>query len=114
MAFLNDGFGGYLSLLLAGTLTTQMWRWMGALLGSRLAVDGAVFLWVRAVATALVAAMVSRMLLFPTGALAGVPFGIRIGAFLGGLAIYFASRRNLGAGVVGGALVLLVAEFVRG
>lgn len=114
MAFLDDGTGGYLSLFLAGVLMTEMWRWLGVALGSRLAVEGAAFQWVRAVATTLVAAMVSRMLLFPAGALAGVPPGIRIGAFLGGLALYFAARRSLGAGVVGGGLILLLAVLVRG
>lgn len=114
MSFVDDGTGGYLTLLVAGFLATEMWRWMGVLVGARLSVDGALFQWVKAVATTLIAAMVSRMLLFPAGQLAEVPWGLRIGAFLGGLAIYYASRRNLGAGVAGGALLLLTAQALRG
>lgn len=114
MSFPDDGFGGFLALFLAGFLATEAWRWLGVMIGSRLAVDGAIFQWVRAVATALVAAMVSRMLLFPAGALAEVPMGFRLGAFLGGIAIYFGARRNLGAGVLGGAILLLLTQALRG
>ncbi len=114
MSFFQDGTGGYLALFLVGFLATEMWRWMGVLVGSRLSVESAAFQWVRAVATTLVAAMVSRMVLFPAGALATVPWSIRIGAFVGGLLIYFACRRSLGAGVAGGALLLLAAQGLRG
>ena len=58
MAALDDGFGGYLVLFAAGFLATEIWRWLGLLVGSRLDVAGEVFQWVRAVATALVAGMV--------------------------------------------------------
>ncbi len=113
MMNLDDGLGGYGIILLAGVLMTEMWRWLGVLVGNRLSVDGPIFLWVRAVATALVAAMVSRMLLYPAGQLAAVPWTWRAGAFLAGIAFYFAARRNLGAGVLGGATVLLVVEALR-
>jgi hypothetical protein len=114
MSFVADGTGGYLTLLLAGFFATEIWRWMGILVGSRLTVDGAVFQWVKAVATTLIAAMVSRMLLFPAGQLAGVPFGLRVGAFLGGIAIFYAARRNLGIGVAGGGLLMLATTAVYG
>jgi hypothetical protein len=68
MTALDDGFGGYLVLFAAGFLATEIWRWLGLLVGSRLDIAGEVFQWVRAVATALVAGMVVRMLLFPAGA----------------------------------------------
>lgn len=114
MTFVNDGTGGYLTLLVAGFFATEIWRWLGMLVGNRLAVDGAVFLWVKAVATTLIAAMVSRMLLFPAGQLAGVPFGLRIGAFLGGIAVFYAARRNLGIGVAGGGLAMLLVQALYG
>jgi branched-subunit amino acid transport protein len=113
MTALQDGFGGYGVIIVAGVLMTAMWRWLGVLVGNRMAVDGALFQWVRLVAAALVAAMVSRMLLYPAGTLAAVPWGWRMGAFVAGIAIYFAARRNLGAGVAGGALILLVVEALR-
>ena len=73
MSYLQDGFGGYLALFLAGYLATELWRWLGMLIGARLDLGGAPFEWVRAVATGLVAGLVARMVIFPAGALAGVP-----------------------------------------
>ena len=95
MAALDDGFGGYLALFAAGFLVTEVWRWLGLLVGSRLDVAGEVFQWVRAVATALVAGMVARMLLFPAGALADIALTVRLTAFAGGFVCYYALKRNL-------------------
>jgi hypothetical protein len=112
MHFLNDGFGGFLTLLLAGVLATEIWRWLGLAVGSRLDVSGAPFLWVRAVATALVSGLVTRMLFFPTGALIEVPLGLRLAAFAGGVSAYLLLRRNVGAGVGTAALLLMVVQLV--
>ena len=110
MSFLHDGFGGYLTLFVASCLATEIWRWLGVAVGGRLDVAGRLFQWVRAVATALVAGMVTRMVLFPAGALTEVPLAVRLGAFAGGLALYFLGRRNLAAGVAGGAGLLIAAQ----
>ena len=67
-----DGLQTYLVLFLAGALATEVWRWLGLAVGGRIDVGGGLFQWVRAVATALVAGMVARMVLFPVGALADV------------------------------------------
>ena len=114
MTILQDGLGGYLALFLAGYLATEIWRWLGIVLGARLDVAGEPFRWVRAVATALVAGLVARMVIFPAGALANVPMAIRLGAFAGGIALYFGLRRNLGVGVAGGAALLLAAQLFAG
>jgi hypothetical protein len=100
----------YLTLLIAGSFATEVWRWLGLAAGSRMDVAGGLFQWVRAVATALVAGMVTRMVLFPVGALAQTPIAGRLGAFAGGIALYFLLRRNLFAGVVGGAVLLIAAQ----
>lgn len=110
MTFMGDGTGGFLTLFAAGFLVTEVWRWLGLLVGSNLQFADGPFEWVRAVATALVAALVTRMVLFPAGALAGVPLALRFGAFAGGIALYFLFRRNLLAGVAGGAALLVAAQ----
>jgi hypothetical protein len=112
MSFTDDGLGGYLTLFLAGFLATEVWRWLGLAVGSRLDVGGAPFQWVRAVATALVSGLVARMVLFPAGALAEVPLSVRLVSFAGGIALYLALRRNVAAGVGAGAVLLMVAQLV--
>jgi hypothetical protein len=112
VSYLNDGLGGYLTLILAGLLATEVWRWLGLAVGSRLDVGGAPFQWVRAVATALVSGLVTRMLLFPTGALVQVPLSMRLAAFAGGVSAYLLLRRNVGAGVAAAAALLMAAQLV--
>jgi hypothetical protein len=110
MRFLGDGFGGYLTLILAGVLATEVWRWLGLAVGSRLDVAGAPFQWIRAVATALVSGLVTRMVLFPAGALVEVPLWIRLGALAGGVSLYLLLRRNVAAGVGAAAALLMAAQ----
>ena len=110
---MQDGTGGYLTLLLAGVLANECWRWLGVAVGSRLDLGGQPFLWVRAVALALVAGLVSRMMLFPVGAL-GERAGARFGSapLRAAVALYFLARRNLAVGVVGGAALLMAAQML--
>lgn len=114
MSVLDAGVGGYLAILAAGFLVHEPWRWLGYALGSGIDADSEIFRWVRAVATALVAGLVMRIVVFPPGALAGVPAWLRLAAFAAGILIFYASRRNLGVGILGGALVMVAGRLMSG
>ncbi len=105
---LADGFGGYLVLALVGFAAHEPWRWAGLLLGKNLSIDSEIFRWVRAVATALVAGLVVRLIFFPSGALLSTPLSLRLFAMIGGTVIFLALRRNLGLGVAGGAAIIMI------
>ncbi|MEL7544308.1 MAG: AzlD domain-containing protein [Pseudomonadota bacterium] len=108
-----SGWGGYLLILVAGVAMTEPWRWAGVWLSRDLDLDSAVFRWVRAVSTALVAGLVTRLLVFPTGQLEGIPLGIRLGAFVIGIVVFLAFGKRLALGVICGAVALLVgAELI--
>lgn len=109
MSPLDDGWGGWLLLILAGVLVHEPWRWLGLLLGRSVPADSEVFRWVRAVATALVAGLVMRLVLFPAGALESVALGVRLGAFGAGFLAFLVFGRSLGIGVAASALVLIAA-----
>jgi len=111
---LPDGLWGYLILLGIALVFHEPWRWLGLWLGRGLDVHGPVFAWVRAVATALVAALILRLTLFPAGALGQLPAGVRIGAFLTGLAVFFVRGRRLHEGVAAGAAALIAGTLVFG
>jgi hypothetical protein len=100
-------------IFVAGVAANGVWRLGGALLSSGISDDGAVITWVRAVSTALVAALISRIVLFPPGALADVDIVIRIAAFGLGILAFFLTRRNLGAGILAGAAALLAGHFLQ-
>ena len=71
-------FGPYLFILLAGFLATDIWRWLGVLIGNRLHDDSELLNWVKAVATALIAGVIGKLILFPAGALATAPVALRL------------------------------------
>ena len=100
----------FVFIAVAGWLATDIWRWLGVLLGNRIAEDSVVLIWVRAVATALVAAVVSRLILFPSGALAATPMGLRIAATLGFIAFLIFGQRII-VGVLVAEAALLVGLF---
>ena len=114
MSGIGDGFSSYLLLLLVAALAHEPWRWAGWAVGRQLDPDDEVFKWVRAVSTALVAAMVARLVLFPAGALASVPLFVRLGAFAAGLAVFFGGGRVPWKGVCTGAGLLLIGKLITG
>jgi len=111
---LDDGFGGYLVLALIAALAHEPWRWAGLLIGRRIDAEGEVFQWVRAVSTALVAALVARLVLFPAGALDTVPIAIRVGAFACGLGFFLLTGRRVWAAVAFGATLLAAGKLLSG
>jgi hypothetical protein len=97
----------YLALLVIGFLPSEVWRWLGIMLGRGLDENSEIILWVRAVATALVAAVVARITLFPPGALAIVPVEVRLAALGLGFLAFLLIRRSAFAGVIVGEAVLI-------
>jgi hypothetical protein len=104
----------YVALVLLGFLPSEMWRWLGMAIGRGLDEDSEIVLWVRAVATALVAGVVARIVLFPPGALAGVPLEVRLAAIACGFLGYYGIRRSPFAGVLIGEAVLIGGMSVFG
>lgn len=96
----------YLFILLAGWLATDIWRYLGVTLGGRMAEGSDLLVLVRAVATALVAAVVGNLIVFPGGALAATPLALRLGAAGAGFAAYLAGGRRMIVGI-GTAEILL-------
>jgi branched-subunit amino acid transport protein len=97
----------YLFILIGGWLATDAWRFLGVYLGDRISDDSDALVFVRAVATALVAAVIANLIVFPSGPLADTPLALRIGAAVAAFATYLAARRSVIAGIVVGEAVLL-------
>jgi hypothetical protein len=107
-------WGGYLPFFVAGFLACEPWRWGGAMIGRDLDPNGQVFIWVRAVSSAIVAGLVTRLVAFPTGALATISAPTRFGAAAIGIGAFFLLGRKLGVGVVAGTLALIAGHFTVG
>ncbi len=103
----TGGLWPYLVVILFGFLPTEVWRLAGVLAGRNLDETSEAMIWVRLVATALVAGVVAKLILFPTGALAVAPLWTRIAALGVGIAVYGLLRRNVLAGLAVGEVALI-------
>ena len=88
--------------------------WAGLWFGAGVDEGSEVLVWVRAVATAILAGVIAQILVQPPGALAGVPDWLRYGAVAAGFAVFMLTRRSIFAGVVGGEIVLLAGKWWLG
>ncbi len=94
-------------VIFVGFLPTEVWRSLAILAGRRVEEGSEVFLWIKGVATALLAAVVGRLVFVPTGPLVDMPLTIRLGAIAAGVAAFLLVRRSVLAGVLVAELVLL-------
>jgi hypothetical protein len=104
----------YLFILIAGVLATEVWRWIGVFAGGVLREGSTPLIWVKSVATALVAAVVGQLIVFPSGDLAGTPLLLRAGAAAAGWIIFRAAGNSVLFGVLAGEAVLLAGWLLTG
>jgi hypothetical protein len=104
-------FWPYLVVIVVGFLPTEVWRVLGVFAGKGLSEDSEILQWVKVVATALVAAVVAKLVLAPTGALSAVPLTARVAAIVIGLGVMMAMKRSIVAGLVAGELTLIAAAW---
>jgi hypothetical protein len=97
----------YVAMVLVGFLPNEVWRWLGIVMARGLDERSEVVVWVRAVATAILAGVIAKLTLFPPGALAEVPLTARLAAVAIGFVAFMAFRRSVFAGVVVGEAVLV-------
>jgi hypothetical protein len=112
-SFLGD-WHALVVLLFAGVIPNQVWRMLGLWLGSGIDEGSELLVWVRAVATAILAGVIAQIVVEPPGALATVPALVRYGAVAVGFAAFMLSRRSTLIGVVCGEVVMLAGKWWLG
>ena len=105
-------FWPYLAMVLIGFLPNEVWRWFGIVMARGLDERSEIVVWVRAVATAILAGVIAKLTLFPPGALADVPLTARLAAVAIGFAAFMALRRSVLAGVVVGEAMLVAGTLL--
>ncbi len=94
-------------MLLLCAVATYLWRGPAVLLSAGIDPRSGFFTWISCVAYAIIAGLVARMLVMPTGSLAETTALERVLGSLAAAAVYFqVTRRNLLAGVLAGAAAL--------
>ena len=102
----------YLILVTVGFLPNEIWRVLGLVLARGLNEDSQVVMWSRAIATATLAGVIAKLLLFSNGSLAAIPLGVRLGAAAIGCVVFLLAKRSVFAGVAVGEMALLAGGFL--
>lgn len=102
----------YLMLLVAGFLPNEIWRALGLVTARGLDEGSELVLWSRAVATAILAGVIAKLILFSTGELSNIPVTVRGAAALCAFLAYVVMKRSVFAGVIAGEAALLLGGFL--
>jgi branched-subunit amino acid transport protein len=116
-AGMSDFIGDWHALVIlfvAGVIPNQIWRMLGLWFGGGIDEGSELLVWVRAVATAILAGVIAQILVQPPGALASVPGWLRYCAVVAGFAVFMLSRKSIFAGVISGEIVMLSGKWWLG
>ncbi|MBE88435.1 MAG: hypothetical protein CMM76_03225 [Rhodospirillaceae bacterium] len=91
------------AFLLVSVLATTLPRALGAMAAGRVDPNSRVFEFVTAIAYAMAMGLAARLLLLPTGPLAGTPVADRLAAASVALAVFFMMRQKFLYGFIAGA-----------
>jgi hypothetical protein len=106
-----EGLWGYIVLILVGFLPADIWRLLGVIVGRGLDEESELLVWVRSVATAVLAGVIAKILFFPPGSLAAMPLSVRVAAIICGFVTFLLARRSVFAGLAVGEAVLIAGGF---
>jgi hypothetical protein len=104
--------GPYLALVVVGFLPNEVWRWLGIVLARGVDEGSEVLVWVRAVATAVLAGVIAQLVLSPPGALATIPLTVRVTAVAIGFVAFLVVRRSVFVGVLSGEIALVAFDLL--
>ena len=113
MSALSELLWPYVVLVLVGFLPNEVWRMVGLVASRGLDEGSELLIWVRAVATAVLAAVIAKLTIFAPGALASVPLSVRLTAVAVGF-VAFTIRRSVFAGVAAGVATLILGSLLGG
>ena len=104
--------GPMLALILVGFLPNEVWRVLGLVLVHGLDERSQFIVWVRAVATAMLAGVLAQLVLASSGVLATIPVGVRIGALCVGFVAFLIARQSVFFGVLAGEVAVMLGTYV--
>lgn len=112
MSLTTSALWPYIVLVLVGFLPNEIWRWLGFVLARGIDEGSEMLVWVRAVATSVLAAVIAKLIFFAPGALATVPLTVRLIAIATGFVAFTVSRRSIFIGVAAGEAVLILGALL--
>ena len=109
---MNDSFLGLTLLVLACGAGSYFWRGLGVWVADRVDVESNWFRWITCVAFAMIAGLVSRVIMLPVGELEHTALLNRLAGVAVALLVYRVANKSLLLGVLAGAAVLPILEAI--
>ena len=103
----------YLLIFILGSLPTVIWRFLGVYFAGKITEDSEVFIWVRAVAAALIAALVMHIIIAPTGLLAQTALSSRVIALTVAVIVYAFMRPRFSYSLATSLVTLFALETAK-
>ena len=82
-------------IILVTSFATYISRFLGAFTSEKIVETSKIYKWFNCVAYSTLAALISRMLIFPSGDLSDVNYILRITVILLSILIFYVTKRNL-------------------
>ena len=93
-------------IILVTSFATYISRFLGAFTSEKIVETSKIYKWFNCVAYSTLAALISRMLIFPSGDLSDVNYILRITVILLSILIFYVTKRNLVYPTVLSAIIL--------
>jgi len=93
-------------IILVTSFATYISRFLGALTSEKIGETSKIYKWFNCVAYSTLAALISRILIFPSGDLSEAHYSLRIIVILLSILIYYVTKRNLVYPTVLSAIIL--------
>jgi branched-subunit amino acid transport protein len=100
-------------LVAACAVATYVWRGLGVALSGRIAVQSELFNWLACVAYAMIAGLVARIVMMPSGIAQQSLLHERLIACVLALAVFYVTRRNYFLAVGSGVLALIAFGYAH-
>ena len=96
------------------SIATYSSRFFGALTSEKIDENSKIYRWFNCLAYSTLAALISRILIFPNGALSDTNYSIRISVILIAIFIYYLTKKNLVYPTVFSAIILAILNSIFG
>ena len=93
-------------VIIVTSVATYFSRFLGVLSSEKIKETSKIYRWFNCLAYSTLAALIARMIIFPSGALAEVDYPIRIIVLISSILIFYLGKRNLVYPTVFSAIIL--------
>ena len=93
-------------VIVVTSVATYLSRFLGVLSSEKIKETSKIYRWFNCLAYSTLAALIARMIIFPSGALAEVNYSIRIIVLISSMLIFYLGKRNLVYPTVFSAIIL--------